>query len=88
MREQWEQALDFYQRAYRKAPSAPDVLLAVARAHYQLEHYGVARSTYTRLKESDPKLAERYAYLDQGGEARVRAADVARTEGLVEWSDE
>jgi tetratricopeptide (TPR) repeat protein len=88
LREKWELALEYYERAYRKAPDNPVVLLPITRIHHKLENYTLARSTYTELKKTDPQLAERYAYLDQAGDAGVRAADVAGLEGVVEWSDE
>lgn len=88
LKEEWDQALEYYERAYRRAPDNPLVLLPIARVYHKLENYSRARSTYTKLKKTDPELAERYTYLDQRGEAGVRAADVAQIEGVVEWSDE
>lgn len=88
LKERWEQALEYYQRASLRDPDNPIVLLPIARVHHKLENYSLARSTYTKLRKADPELAERYTYLDQRGEAGVRAADVAQIEGVVEWSDE
>jgi tetratricopeptide (TPR) repeat protein len=88
LREIWDQALVYYQRAYDKAPTNPVVLLPIARVYHKLENYKLASNTFTKLKKTDPQLAERYAYLDQQGDAGVRASDVTQTEGVVEWSDE
>ena len=85
---EWEGALKFYERASRKAPDDPLVLLPIARVYHQLEKYDLARGAFSKLKKTDPQLADRYAYLDQRGDDTARAADLAQMEGVVEWSDE
>ncbi len=88
LNEDWETALDYYERAYSQEPDNAQVLLPIARVHHKLENYGYARRTYSKLKKSDPDLAERFAYLDLKGEAGVRAAEVSRVEGVVVWTEE
>ncbi len=88
LKEDWHKALEYYERAYQRAPSNSRVLLPIARVHHMLENYGLARRTYQQLKELDPALAERFAYLDLQGETGVRAAKISEVEGVVVWSEE
>ncbi len=88
LREDWDKALEYYERAQRQAPSNPRVLLPVARVHHKLENYGFARRTYNQLKEVDPELAERFAYLNLEGEEGMRAAEISNIEGVVVWTEE
>jgi len=81
-------ALDCYERAYRKEPDRPTVLLAMARLNHELENYGLVREVYGKLKERDPQLAQQYAYLDLRGEEAQRALQLSELEGAVLWTSE
>ncbi|MBN1243692.1 MAG: hypothetical protein JXA15_13410, partial [Spirochaetales bacterium] len=83
-----ESALAFYERAYRKSPGSPQVLLAVARANHEMENYGVVKKYYAELAKVDPTLAARYAYLDMKGEEGTRAAEAAGLKEAIEWMEE
>ncbi len=84
---EWMEALDYFQRAVKIVPANPAALLALSRAHYELENYGLARRTFQELRSADPPLAERFAYLDKSGEEGARAAEAANKGGVV-WSEE
>jgi tetratricopeptide (TPR) repeat protein len=81
-------ALEFYDRAYRKDPANPNVLLCVARANQQLGRYEIAQQTYRKLEQSDPALAKQFAYLSLSGSESSRAADASGLKEKVLWQDE
>ena len=78
----------YYDRAYRKEPDNPKVLLCVTRVNHELGNYEVAQSTYRRLESSDPELAKQFAYLTLTGTESARAAEVGRLKERVVWDDE
>jgi tetratricopeptide (TPR) repeat protein len=78
----------YYDRAYRKEPDNPKVLLCVARVNHELGNYDVAQSTYRRLASRDPELAKQFAYLTLTGTESARAAEVGRLKERVVWDDE
>ncbi len=80
-------ALGFYQRAERKDPSNPAVLLGIARVNHDLENYGEARAAFARLKDLDPDLAERFAFIDLRGEEAARAAAASQAKGEMLWAE-
>jgi tetratricopeptide (TPR) repeat protein len=78
----------YYDRAYRREPDNPKVLLCVARVNHELGNYDVAQSTYSKLERSDPELARQFAYLTMTGTESARAAEVGRLKERVVWDDE
>lgn len=83
-----DQAVTYYQRAADAAPDNAAVLLAVARANFELENYGTVTRYYDRLLRVDPDLAGRFAYLSPNADISTRASDAAQMSGLVVWADE
>ncbi len=83
-----DRALEYYERASELSPDNAVILLALARANHELENYGLVARTYGRLKEVDPALADRFAYLDFRGEDARRAAQVSEMATLVIWGEE
>ncbi len=83
-----EKALEYYERAAIIAPNKPKVLLFVARANHALENYDETKHSYTKLKELDPELASRFAYLDLKGEEADRAAEIGQIKSVVIWEEE
>ena len=88
MQERWETALGYYERAYRQDPKNSRVILYLARVHHELENYGLSEKNYSRLKELEPGLAERFAYLDRRQDEETRAAETARNRGVMVWVEE
>jgi tetratricopeptide (TPR) repeat protein len=84
---QVDKALDYYNRAYKKDPNNPTVLLCVARANHALENYSIAKKAYAALQATDPELAQQFAYLDLRGEEATRAADASHVQGVVVWQE-
>ncbi len=88
LREEYAAAQRFYRRAERLSPDNPLVLLCLARVDHSLENYATSWAAYSKLKEVDPQLARRFAYLDLRGEEAARAADVASVGEEVVWAEE
>ena len=87
MQANYDKALDFYNRAFKKAPKNATVLLCVARANHALENYSIAKQAYGDLQKVNPDLAGQFSYLDLRGEEATRAADAAGQRGMVVWSE-
>jgi tetratricopeptide (TPR) repeat protein len=87
MQANYDKALDYYNRAAKKAPKNATVLLCVARANHALENYSIAKQAYADLQKVNPDLAQQFSYLDLRGEEATRAADAAGQRGMVVWSE-
>ena len=81
------EALAYYERATRQDPANAAIALALARAHHELENYGLVQASYAKVKELDPALAEQYSYLELRGDEAKRAADASRAKEVVLWQD-
>jgi len=88
LREEWMKALDYYERAQRLNANNATAQLGIARVHHELENYGLVKMYFDKIKVSDPKLAQRFAYLDLRGEEGSRAAEISEMKGVVQWMDE
>jgi tetratricopeptide (TPR) repeat protein len=76
-----DDALAFYQRAHRQAPHDPLVLLGLARANNELQHYGAVKEEYEELQILNPDLANQFDYLRLQGEESTRAAAANQATG-------
>jgi tetratricopeptide (TPR) repeat protein len=88
LRENFEQALSFFERAAAQDQNNPKIILSLSRTNHELENYGTARRLFARLKEVDSNLASRFSYLELRGEEAVRAADLGRVRNTVLWEEE
>ena len=88
MKDDYEAASGFYQRIIDIDANNKYALLGVARCNHEMENYGLVSKTYQKLKEIDPNMAIRVAYLDLRGEEATRAADAAGMRKLVLWEEE
>ena len=84
---QMDKALEYYNRAYKKDPNNPTVLLCVARVNHSLENYSIAKQAYAQLQTVDPDLAQKFAYLDLRGEEATRAANASGLQKVVVWQE-
>jgi len=82
-----EEAKEYLERAFRKAPQNALVLVSAARINHELENYGAVRKYYQELKRIDPALAERYAYLDIKGEEGTKAAEASGLKSEAIWME-
>jgi Tfp pilus assembly protein PilF len=78
----------YYDRAARKSPENPAVLVSLARVNHEIENYSDAKVAYSKLKSIDPALAEQFAYLESRGSETARAADINKMKGVVVWDEE
>lgn len=85
---EYEAAEGFYQRVIDIDDNNKTALLGVARCNHEMENYGLVSKTYQKLKEIDPDMAMRFAYLDLRGEEATRAADAAGMRNVVLWEEE
>ena len=83
-----EEAADYYESALNLEPDDPAVLLSLARVNHQMENYGTATKSYDRVKELDPTLAGRFAYLGLQGDDAARAAEAGGTANQLLWVEE
>ena len=83
-----DRALEYYEKAYKKAPRKPAVMLAYARVNHELENYGTVKKVYSRLKKSDPDLALQFSYLELKGEDAVRASGYSELTEVLIWEED
>jgi Flp pilus assembly protein TadD len=88
IRKDVEGALQYFERAYRKDPKNPTVLLGLARASQEAENFGAVKKYYGLLKQADPDLAQQFAYLELKGEEATRAAEVSRANEVIVWAEQ
>ena len=81
-------ALRYYGQAEEIDPDDDTVVLAISRAHHELENYGFATAYYGRLLLGNPELADQFAYLQFRDSATGRASDAATAEEAIVWGEE
>jgi hypothetical protein len=87
LKKDYARALQYYERAFKKAPKNPSVLLGIARVNYEVGSYAASLKAYQDLKTIKPDLAERFSYLELRGEEATRADDVSQEKGVVVWEE-
>ncbi len=83
----YKSALTLYKKAYRYNPDSTPVLLAVARAQFELEKYPEAQEYYKQAELLDPEAASKFAYIVGGSNGTGRAADAGERKAVL-WADE
>ena len=87
LKEEWEEAITYYERVLLTAPDNSRAQLGIARANHQMGNAWKTQSAYLKLTEMSPELADKYAYLGSGsGVARAGTGNL-REESVL-WSDE
>jgi hypothetical protein len=88
LQDSFEAALEFYRRAETIQPDRASIVLAIARTQHKLANHADATMYLDRLKELDPWLAAKYAYIGTV-EANVTRADSTESNSSdVLWEDE
>ncbi len=87
LKEQPKLAQEFYERAAKKEPQNPKVLLGLAKIYHQTEQYERARMKHEELAAVDRILAERYAYLGASANTTSRAGDTEALRLQVLWAE-
>ncbi len=88
LRQDFEEALEWYEKVLDDEAGNRKALLGIARCNHEMENYGTVRKSYQQLKSLDPELAGRFAYLDLRGEEGHRAAESLGLKNTVLWEDE
>ncbi len=86
--EDYESAMLYFERAHHLNPTSANVLLCLARTHYQLELYEKTKKYYARLKEVKPELAGRFAYLVVRTKEELRAQEFVSFGREMLWEEE
>jgi tetratricopeptide (TPR) repeat protein len=76
-----------FERARKRDPKNPAVLLNIARIQYEQERFDAARRSYEALASVDPGLAEQNRYLAQQADAATRASNVAAQKENMAWQE-
>ena len=86
----FDTALDYYERAVDEDPRNQAGILGLARVSHELENYGTVTRYYDQIKELNPGLALQFSYLElRGAEAAAaRASDAAQSGSRVFWGEE
>ena len=88
LREEYEKALGYYQRALAINKDNNSAMVGIARSSHKLENYGTVQKIYDQLKTANPSLAERYAYLGERGEEAERASQAVTGAWSILWEEE
>ncbi len=83
-----QQAATFYQRALKKAPMDPNVILGLARVSEELEDYATVAVLYGKLKEAAPELAQQFSYLGATSDSSTRASEAFAAQEVMVWDEE
>ena len=87
LQDELEIAASYYERAYNIDSLNPEILLATAKVNQKRENYGNAREAYSKLESIDPKLAERFSYLQLQGEEALMEAMKNKDRDVVVWME-
>jgi tetratricopeptide (TPR) repeat protein len=88
LQDEMEKAAEYFDRAYRKEPENPRVLLSVARVNHETENYGLAARAYGKLKQLSPALASQFTYLEMKRDEATRASEIHQAKGVILWEGE
>lgn len=87
LKENYQEALGLYERAARLEPANVTASLGVARASFALDKYEEANTAFAKVRQADPQLAERFAFLEQREAGGSRAANISALKGVVIWGE-
>jgi|GEM_PF-3010507 len=86
LQNRYREALDYYERAHRKEPDNPKVLLGLTRVYQKLGEQDRADQTYTELGSIDPSLADENAYLGKAENGGSRALHAEADQRML-WDE-
>ena len=87
LRDELDEALSFYNRAYESRDDDPLVLISLARVHFDREEYPPATEKYREAEVLDPELAERFGYIVSQNRDDARASSAQQRNEVI-WGDE
>jgi WD40 repeat protein/tetratricopeptide (TPR) repeat protein len=86
LQSRYDMALKLYERAHRREPDNPKVLLGLTRVYQKLGEQDKADAAFTRLSSIDSSLAERNSYLGQPSTGGSRA-HYAEADQAILWEE-
>ncbi len=87
LREDYNNALSYYEKAYEKDHKNAKILLSISRAQHRLGNLSEAKSMYERLKTLDPDLALSVAYLESQNTGEARASSITAQDEIMLWDE-
>ncbi len=87
LREDYNTALSYYEKAYEKDHDNAKVLLSISRAQHRLGNLSEAKSMYERLKTLDPDLALSVSYLKSQNTGQARASSITVQDEIMLWDE-
>ncbi len=87
LRDELDNALLYYNRAYESRDDDPLVLISMARVHFEREEYPPATEKYREAELLDPDLAERYGYIVSQNRDDGRASSAQQRNEVI-WGEE
>jgi hypothetical protein len=88
LQKNYEEAVVHFEKAVRLQPDAKAALLGLARASYELDLFAQSDALFSAVRQMDPELADRYAYLSTQAVGSASRASAAADRRDVLWSDE
>lgn len=82
-----QEARQLYKQVLQGNPEYPPALLGLAKVEYSEENYDEAKTTFDRLTEISPTLADRYSYLGTPENEVTRASSALVLSQSVAWDE-
>jgi tetratricopeptide (TPR) repeat protein len=84
----YEESMQYFEQALLLQPDTKAALLGLARAKYELDQFAESDALFSAVREMDPALAARFAYLSSRIDASASRASAVAERGAIFWSDE
>jgi len=88
LQKSFEESIRSFEHALSLQPNAKAALLGLARAKYELDQFAESDALFSAVREIDPALADRFAYLSSRIEGSASRASAAADRRDMFWSDE
>jgi len=87
--ENFQLAIEYYEQALGRNPRSAAAVAGMARTYYKIGSPVRTKEFYTTLKDINPTLAERLAYLDtSSNDSQGRASNIdSLLESSIQWSE-
>jgi tetratricopeptide (TPR) repeat protein len=88
LEENFKDALPYYLRAEKLKPSSSVLLLQLSRIHNKLGNLNESAAYFDKLEAANPKLADRFSYLDVSKSSTARASGQEAGKEVMLWQEE
>ncbi|MBN1647546.1 MAG: tetratricopeptide repeat protein, partial [Spirochaetales bacterium] len=83
----YTKALEYYREAEQLKPDYWLIQLQLSRVFNELGNFDRSADYFTKVRKSNPEMAEHYAFLDLNADASARASSQAAGDVML-WADE